>query len=246
MDHPPTTQAAEHDEVMPDGPWAFDETVTTVFDDMLSRSIPEYQSMRSLVSDLAVRSLAPGDTILDIGCSRGEALARVLAHPLCPTDVRAVGLEASEPMIDAAREHFDHDPRVDIRRHDLRAGLPVDVRDCGVVLAVLTVMFVPIQYRLALVNAAAKALRPGGRLILVEKVLGSSAAIDDELVSVYHEMKARHGYTAEQIDRKRLALEGVQVPVTAGWNEDTLRRAGFDEFECVWRWANFAAWVAYR
>jgi len=180
------------------------------------------------------------------GSSRGEALARVLAHPACPANVTAVGLEASQPMVDAARSNFEDDPRVSIYLHDPRSSTPFCFGDCGTVLAVLTVMFVPIQYRLALLDRSYRALRPGGRLLLVEKVLGATAAIDDELVAVYHQMKAAHGYTAEQIDRKRLALEGVQVPVTAGWNEDTLARAGFREFDCVWRWANFAAWVAVR
>jgi tRNA (cmo5U34)-methyltransferase len=59
-------------------------------------------------------------------------------------------------------------------------------------------------------------------------------------------MKRRRGYTNEQIDRKRLSLEGVLVPVTARWNEDLLRAAGFGEVDCFWRWMNFAGWVAVR
>lgn len=58
--------------------------------------------------------------------------------------------------------------------------------------------------------------------------------------------KVRNGYSQEQIQRKRMALEGVQIPVTAAWNEDTLARAGFTEYDCVWRWGNFAGWVAIR
>mgnify|MGYP002682876247 CR=1 FL=1 len=49
-----------------------------------------------------------------------------------------------------------------------------------------------------------------------------------------------------EIERKRLSLEGVQVPVTARWNEDMLRSAGFDKIECFWRWMNFAGWVAIK
>ena len=53
-------------------------------------------------------------------------------------------------------------------------------------------------------------------------------------------------YTQEEIDRKRLSLEGVLVPVTAAWNEDMLRREGFRNVDCFWRWMNFAAWVAVK
>ncbi len=45
---------------------------------------------------------------------------------------------------------------------------------------------------------------------------------------------------------EHFALEGVQVPVTAKWNEDLLRAAGFRNVECYWRWMNFAAWVAVK
>jgi tRNA (cmo5U34)-methyltransferase len=36
------------------------------------------------------------------------------------------------------------------------------------------------------------------------------------------------------------------VPVTAGWNEEMLRGAGFQEIDCFWRWLNFAGWVAVK
>lgn len=80
----------------------------------------------------------------------------------------------------------------------------------------------------------------------MEKVLGSSAPIDDLLARRYYALKAAHGYTAEQIERKRLALEGVLVPVAARSNEDLMRDAGFDQIDCFWRWCNFAGWIALK
>jgi len=46
---------SERDNYKPTGKWAFDEGVTKVFDDMISRSIPGYQTMR----DSVVRVAAP-------------------------------------------------------------------------------------------------------------------------------------------------------------------------------------------
>jgi tRNA (cmo5U34)-methyltransferase len=59
-------------------------------------------------------------------------------------------------------------------------------------------------------------------------------------------MKRANGYSEEQIVRKRLALEGVLVPMTARGNEELLATAGFEAIDCFWRWMNFAAWVAVR
>lgn len=225
--------------------WAFDDEVARVFDDMLRRSIPQLDVMRSLVTDLAAAFARPNTTIVDLGCSRGESLAPLVAR--FGERNSYVGIEISPPMLDACRERLAGEiaaGSVLIEPHDLRDGLP-DVR-ASVVLSVLTLMFVPINYRQRIARDVFDALIPGGALILVEKLLGHGATVERVMVDRYHRFKAENGYTADEIERKRLALEGVQVPMTAGWNEDLLRSAGFRESDCFWRWHNFGAWVAVK
>jgi tRNA (cmo5U34)-methyltransferase len=74
----------------------------------------------------------------------------------------------------------------------------------------------------------------------------ATAEIDALQVRLYHALKAHNGYSQEEIDRKRLLLEGVLVPMTAAWNEDLLQRAGFTQIDCFWRWQSFAGWLAVR
>ena len=59
-------------------------------------------------------------------------------------------------------------------------------------------------------------------------------------------MKKKHGYSDEQIKRKKLSLEGVMQPFTAKKNEQLLRKAGFTEIECFWRHLNFAGWICIK
>ncbi len=56
-------EPAEHkDHVIPEGKWEFDAQVTDVFDEMLRRSIPQYDVMRNAVSERAwVSSAEPAD-----------------------------------------------------------------------------------------------------------------------------------------------------------------------------------------
>ena len=77
-------------------------------------------------------------------------------------------------------------------------------------------------------------------------MLGGSARVDGLFNELHHGLKRASGYSQEEIDRKRLSLEGVLVPVAAAWNEDLLRGAGFREVECFWRCLNFAAWIAVK
>lgn len=225
--------------------WAFDDEVTRVFDDMLRRSIPQLDVMRELVTDTASAFARPLSAIVDLGCSRGESLAPLVARFRNANTY--VGVDVSGPMLDACRARFDAEIRdglVSIASLDLRETFP-DVR-ASVVLSVLTLMFVPINYRQRIVRDVFRALAPGGAFILVEKLLGSGATIDAVQVERYHRFKAERGYTVEEIERKRLALEGVQVPISSAWNEDLLHAAGFREVDCFWRWENFGAWLAVK
>ena len=236
---------SERDEVMPESSWEFDGEVARVFDDMLARSIPQYEVMRRAVFDVGRRFQQDGTDIVDLGCSRGEAVAPFVeefgAHNtfwLC---------EASEPMLAAARERFagyESSGVVKVRQLDLRDEYP-PVR-ASVTLSVLTLMFTPIEVRQRILRAAYRHAVPGGALVMVEKVLGSSAEINELMVGLYYDMKRQTGYTDDQIERKRLSLQGVLVPVTAKWNEELLWMAGFRHVDCFWRWMNFAAWVAVR
>ena len=113
-------------------------------------------------------------------------------------------------------------------------------------LSIHTIQFTPIEYRLEILEKIYNSLIDGGALIFVEKVLGSNNNINQRMVDVYHDMKKINGYSDEDIERKRLSLEGVLVPVTANWNEDMLRATGFRKVDCFWRWMNFAGWVAVK
>ena len=251
MPHEIPTQ--RRDDLNPGRHWVFDDEVTRVFDDMLERSIPQYHVMRAAVHDVAVAFLEAEEKgaetpplVLDLGCSRGDTI-ELLRNT---TDARGaharfVGVDVSDPMLRAARRRFAGQSNVEIGRFDLRRGYPA-VPPARVTLSVLTLQFIPIEYRQRVVKQIYAHTTTGGCFILVEKVLGQTAQLDDVMVARYLDMKRANGYSEEQIIRKRLALEGVLVPITASWNEQLLTSAGFEAVDCIWRWMNFAAWVAVR
>jgi tRNA (cmo5U34)-methyltransferase len=237
---------------VPSGPWAFDDSVTAVFDDMLQRSIPQYDVMRATVQTMGQDYVRSGRLVVDLGASSGEGIAPFVAEESrrgAGESARFVAIECSPAMLAALRKRFASaigTGIVTVFDHDLRRGLPALDGQASLVLSVLTLQFVPMEYRQQVLRSAYDALAPGGAMILVEKVLGSSASIDTQFVSHYLDNKVRNGYTEEEVDRKRLSLEGVLVPMTAPWNEEMLRNAGFAEIDCFWRWLNFAGWLALK
>jgi tRNA (cmo5U34)-methyltransferase len=233
------------DETMPEKAWKFDEAVTDAFEDMLQRSIPQHDLMRELCFKVGCRFVRPKTAIVDLGCSRGGALAAFVEKFGALN--RYVGVEVSEPMLAAARERFRGfiDCGVaEVRNLDLRTGYPP--AQASLTLCILTLQFTPIEHRQRIVRDAFRSTVPGGALVLVEKVIGSTAETDALLNELYWGVKAENGYTRDQIERKRLSLEGVLVPVTARWNEELLASAGFRAVECFWRTLNFSGWVAIK
>lgn len=232
------------DQVMPDKSWVFDRQVADCFDDMLERSIPGLQTMRSLVTRIALRYAQPETFIVDLGCSRGSAMEPLVKA--LPSQ-RFIGVEVSEPMREHAQMKFYREieqGRVKIVDTDLRREYP----DCmaSVTLAILTLQFTPLEYRHHIMRRIFDHTVSDGVVILVEKVMGATAEWDSLLTEEYLAFKGQSHYTQEQIARKRMALEGVLVPLTSEWNESLIQNAGFAKPECFWRNLNFAGWVARK
>lgn len=229
----------------PDGRWVFDEEVTRVFEDMLARSIPQYDTIRELVFEVGKHFARSDSVIVDLGASRGDAIAPFVR--LLSDTASYVGVEVSPPMLQACRERFA--PEIasgcfSLLDLDLRDGYPGV--EAALTLSMLTLQFVPVEFRPKILHNVYEHTAAGGAFILVEKVLGSSETIDGLLTELYHGLKRANGYGEDAIERKRLSLEGVLVPVAAERNEDLLRGAGFEQVECFWRCINFAGWVAVK
>lgn len=238
-------KALLHDEIEPIGKWKFDEDVTQAFQDMLSRSIPDYEAMRGTCFNVGCKFVLPQTEIIDLGCSRGEALAPFIDKFGAYNHYTAI--DVSEPMLQACRERFRgfiDCKRVDVRKLDLRTDYPPVT--ASLTLAILTIQFTPIEYRLRILREIFKHTVSGGAFIMVEKILGNTAELDNLFVEMYYDSKRKAGYSEDQIQRKRLSLEGVLVPLPAQMNEHMLQMAGFNHVDCFWRYMNFAGWIAVK
>lgn len=236
------------DNIIPKDKWEFDKSVTDCFENMLSRSIPQYDVMRSSVTDLGLsvldKNILP-KTILDIGCSNGLSL-----EPYIDTyGINGVykGIDSSQSMLEDARKRFDNFIKlnvVNIDYMDLRCDFPKE--SYSLIQSILTIQFTPIEYRQRIIQNIYDSLNTGGVFIFVEKVLGNTSEINEILTNEYLNMKKYNGYSNEQIERKKLSLEGVLVPVTSNWNIDLLKQSGFKKIDTFWRWMNFVGYIAIK
>ncbi len=227
----------------PASPFEFSEAVVKVFPDMIERSVPGYRLLLEYTGLLVGRAVQPGSRIYDLGCSLGAATLAA-RRAVGVEDVEIVAVDRSPDMVARCREVIAADNSripVDVVEADLR---DVPIENASVVLIYYTLQFLPVAERDALIRRIHDGLRPGGVLVLAEKLVFEPAERQAWLDTHHHDFKRSQGYSDLEIARKRQAIENVLVPETREQHHARLRAAGFDAvidwFQCF----NFAAIAA--
>lgn len=230
------------DHVMPKDSWKFDSEVTSCFSDMLSRSIPDYSTMRHLCFNIGKRYIRDNTHIQDLGCSNGINIEPFI-NEINPSVIYDL-VDISEPMLDVCKDKYGQIKNVNIENYDLRYGCKEE--KSSLILSVLTLQFTPIEYRNIIVKSIFDNLIDGGAFIFVEKLIGETSNLDSLYIDEYYKLKRKNGYSEEEISAKRKSLEGVLVPLSYDWNLSMLKEAGFKEVGCFWRCLNFAGFIAIK
>lgn len=223
----------------PVGDFVFDAAVARVFPDMISRSVPGYAAIINMIELLTRMHARPGTRLYDLGCSLGAAslaMARGLVHPDC----RIVAVDNAPAMLERARAHAGDAP-IDFVLADIR---DVAIRDASLVVLNFTLQFLPREARPGLLRRVREGLRPGGVLILSEKIAGGTPQEDAALVEMHHAFKRQQGYSELEISRKRAALERVLLPESRDEHLRRLEGVGFGHAHVWFQCFNFVSIVA--
>jgi tRNA (cmo5U34)-methyltransferase len=166
--------------------------------------------------------------ILDLGTGDGRLLALLQADR---QEMHGVGLDFSERMLEAARERFADDERIELVEHDLAEPLPALGRFDAVVSS-MAIHHLEHERKRSLYGEVFELLEPGGVFANFEHVaspthrlhLAFFAAIDEPL---------------ENEDPSDRLLD---VETQLGW----LRELGFDDVDCYWKWLEMALLIGVK
>ena len=225
--------------------FTFDDKVARVFPDMISRSVPGYGTIISMTGLLAGRYVSPGSRLYDLGCSLG-ASTLAMRHNIEAPDCEIIAVDNSTAMLERCRGIVDEDD------HQLPVKLvcanlqDVAIEDASVVVLNFTLQFVPPALRDEVIAGIYRGLRPGGIMILSEKVRFSDPHLNELNIDLYHQFKSANGYSDLEIARKRNALENVLIPETLADHRERIASAGFSSCDVWFQCFNFASLIALK
>ncbi|QEG00069.1 tRNA (cmo5U34)-methyltransferase [Stieleria maiorica] len=229
------------------GQFQFDADVANVFPDMISRSVPGYASILSVIEQLAGRFVLPGTNVYDLGCSLGAAT--LLIRNQAPADVSIHAVDNSAAMIDRLRDKLDADAaapdacEVHLQLADI---CDVAMNNASMIVLNFTLQFVPAEKRRGLLQSCFDALLPGGGLVISEKVCFDDPGQQSLLTELHLDFKRACGYSELEIAQKRTSLENTLIPESIAAHSDRLTEIGFSVVAPWFQCFNFASILAVK
>lgn len=220
----------------------FDEDVAAVFDDMLERSIPFYKEVIDLTCKTICLHVNEGAQVVDLGCSTANTLLAL--HKMSNKSYHLLGIDNAEAMLHLARQKTHaYGAKIELVSADITQVL-LSLKD--VIIANYMLQFIRPLQRAEFVAKIYEALNPNGLFIFSEKIVFEDKVLNKQMIDLYYDFKRKQGYSDFEIAQKREALENVLIPYTEEENKVMLKGAGFESIETIFKWGNFATFIAKK
>jgi tRNA (cmo5U34)-methyltransferase len=168
--------------------------------------------------------------VLDLGTGDGRLLG-LLSHDR--PGMFGVGLDFSEPMLQAAHERFADERRITLINHDLAEPLPGEALGrFDVVVSSFAIHHLEDERKRSLYGEVFNLLEPGGVFANLEHVASPTERLHIAFFAAIGEPLE----DADPSDR----LLGVETQL--GW----LRELGFDDVDCYWKWLEMTLLVGVK
>ena len=219
----------------------FDEAVAGVFDDMLLRSVPFYKENLNLQIDILKKILQTNDKVIDLGSSTGTFLIELSKQI---DNINLTGIDSSDAMIKKSTQKakaFASSAKF------IKADfLNYDLSNSKAIIANYTIQFIRPLKREKLIQKIYNSLINKGIFLMSEKLITENKKLNKIMIDLYYKYKKQKGYSEYEIAAKREALENVLIPYTMQENIEMLKNAGFKDIDVIFRWNNFATFIAFK
>ncbi len=223
----------------------FDNSVVDVFPDMIQRSVPGYSAIISAIGLLSSRFAQADSNCYDLGCSLGAATLS-MRHKITQQNCTIIAVDNSSAMLSRCAKIIARDTAstpVKLVCSDIQ---DINIENASVVVLNFTLQFIPVNDRDAFIKKIYAGLRPGGLLILSEKLIFNDTRQQALQMEMHHAFKKANGYSDMEVSQKRASLENVLIPESFAQHQTRLLQSGFDNTEVWFQYFNFASMLALK
>ena len=212
--------------------WTFkNKSVADNFDKHVREQLPWYDMATMMVQHFGRHYLPEHGLMYDLGASTGN-ITLALKDEIERRKVRAISVDYSEEMRDVWR--------------GLGEFIVSDVRDVQLeeydfCVCFLLLMFLPPHDQKIFFGKLLDKLKPGGALIVFDKVETNSGYLGTVMHRLTMAGKVSTGVPPEEIVKKELSLMGQQRPLS----EHFMKFTGCENHS-IFRFGEFAGWVFIR
>jgi tRNA (cmo5U34)-methyltransferase len=213
--------------------WTFDsKEIAETFDAHVREQLPWYELVTEAVTYIIRNYLPHRGVVVDIGASTGN-----MVHKIAPLVSERLGeiiaIEKSASMCDVLRNKYAkkndwiHVKEMDITKTIMPKG--------DVYIMFLTMMFIPVEHRKALINSMRANCKRGGVIVVVDKVCDHQGYFSTVLKRLTMHFKLQQGAKPEDVLTKEMSLAGIQIPIDPAILGDEAKQ--------FFRMGEFAGWV---
>lgn len=221
----------------------FDQDVVKVFDDMVRRSVPGYDSMIQMIGLIARMYGQDNTNYYDLGSSTG-AITLSIALNNKSNNNQFFAIDNSKEMVEQCEKNLHN--KVDNLQAICDDINQVKINSASIVVLNLTLQFIDVNLRSNLIKKIYDGLESGGILIISEKIHFDDAVTQNQITKLHMDFKKENGYSELEIANKRQAIENVLITETKEQHLNRLRDCGFVETSCFFQCLNFVSFLSVK
>ncbi|MBT4214168.1 MAG: methyltransferase domain-containing protein, partial [Porticoccaceae bacterium] len=138
----------------------FDQAVVDVFPDMISRSVPGYETILAHCGELASRYVQPNSNCYDLGCSLGASTLAMRSR-IEDRNAIIIAVDNSDAMLKKCASVLELAPSIVRTKLVDKDICEISIDNASMVVMNFTLQFIPIEKRAALIEKIYEGLNPG-------------------------------------------------------------------------------------
>jgi tRNA (cmo5U34)-methyltransferase len=213
---------------------SFDFSTIENFDSHISSSISGYDLLKMLIFNISTFFMKEDSGVIDFGCTSGDLLIKLSNKN---DNCKFIGFDKIE-------SNFINNDSVELIKKDITSK-EFTIPKNNLSLCIFTLQFLPYDKRIELLKKIYDSIDVGGALIICEKEIEESGAIQEIFTFSNYSYKTEN-FSADEILKKESQLRSSMKCLSEKENIKILKKSGFKIISCFFKSLSFKGYICIK